>query len=270
MEPDNLERIVTLLDAATRDRGGDEPAMLVRIVVNESTPDGFELGLKDIDGHPTNALVGLIAEDDWMAIGVISHGTAFSMIDPADESQRVRVRSTQLMARDGTQFGVTNFADGRVMDSAPPVGIIPDCMRRVFRLPTAPPSQSTAELFAVMWLNDVVGSKASSWNQAKKLHPATRLLAAADLVPAARTMAKVFDWRMVREFITTKGWWNDLIPAGDLLWMDDGLMSRWLFGEFLPLRLLVDRMKRDCPPAVARRVRQALDELGLDATRIAA
>ena len=45
MEPNNLERIVTLLDAATRDHGDDEPAMLVRIVVNESTPDGFELGL---------------------------------------------------------------------------------------------------------------------------------------------------------------------------------------------------------------------------------
>jgi hypothetical protein len=75
---------------------------------------------------------------------------------------------------------------------------------------------------------------------------------------------------MVREIVTKKGWWNDLIPAADVPWMDDGLMSRWLFGEFLPLPILLEEVKRVCPAVVARRVRQALTELGISTTRAAA
>jgi hypothetical protein len=270
MDPDTIERLVTLLDASTRDRGDDQPTLLVRIVVNDSTPEGFELGMKELDGHPTNELVGLVAEDDWVAIGLIGHGTAFSMVDPTDASQRVRVRSTVLMTSDGTPYGTATFADGRILDAPPTEGILVDCMRRVFGLATEAPRQTTAELFAVMWLNDIVATEPASWKQVSRLHPATKLLAATDLVPAANAMAKVCDWPMVRELVATKGWWNDLIPAADVLWMDDGLMSRWLFGEFPPLPCLLDEVKRVCPPAVARRVRQTLAELGVSPQRAAA
>ncbi|MCU1461636.1 MAG: hypothetical protein JWO37_1711 [Acidimicrobiales bacterium] len=270
MEPDHLERIVTLLDASTRDRGDDQAALLVRIVVNDSTPDGFELGWKDVDGHPTNSLLGLVAEDDWVAIGLIGHGTSYAVDDPADQSRRVRCRTTVLMTYDGSTYGMATFADGRVIDEPPTEGIVADCMRRVFGLATDPPQQTTAELFAVMWLDTIVGSRVESWEQASRLHPAVTLLAGTDLVAAGNAMAKVCNWSTVRELVTTKGWWNDLVPAEHVEWMGLGLLSRWLFGEFRPLPVLLADVERVCPPAVAGNVRRALIELGIRIEQAAA
>lgn len=269
MTPDDLKRLVAALGDAAGQRDDDDPAQLVRVVSDGAGPDGFELGLLDIDGHPADALLGLVAPDDWMALGVIGRGTAFSMTDPDNAMARMRSRFTVVMARDGAMYGGATLADGRVLDEPPTEGIIPDCLRRAFGLPTAPPGHTTAELFAVMWLAAVVAAEATVWDDASALHPAVQLLAGTDLVPAANAMAKVCRWPMVRELIASKGWWHDLVPPEHVEWMDDGLLSRWMFGAFPPLTTLLRQIDRQSG-AVARQARATLPELGVPAPPAAA
>src|SRR5438874_3200231 len=61
---------------------------------------GGNLGLKPLDGHPSEQLTGFTAPDDWFAVGVATDGWAHSL-DPVRHVARQRIRMFALVARDG-------------------------------------------------------------------------------------------------------------------------------------------------------------------------
>lgn len=147
---------------------------------------GAELGVKELDAHPGQALLGFSAPIAWTAIGVSAEGW------PCEEN-------------------------GRAVSEAPAEGLIVDCLRRALGRRTSPPAASTATLFATCWLENVVAQARDTgrqvgWTATVVLHPAAPVLARSgqvvkpgDLVEAATTFARLCVWTMVRHQVIA-GW----------------------------------------------------------------
>ena len=165
VEPDLLDRLVTILDAAARRGGWHQPHRLV--TVERPDAEGFDLGVKEVgDGeHPLDHLLGLVAPDEWYALGIVSFGWASPAPDdaptyrapfpPSDHPDRLRARSVFLVARDGHEASTTALADGRVIDT-PGEGFLADALRRALGLATEPADEPPLELLTAMWLDQAL------------------------------------------------------------------------------------------------------------------
>src|SRR6476469_4800054 len=103
-EPITSEQLATLaaaIDNAAEARGWNKGHILVKVDA-APPPDDIELGMKDIDGHPLDTLLGFTAPPEWLALGVCCEGWMAPMGSGARPSQskgRMRMRTTTLVSR---------------------------------------------------------------------------------------------------------------------------------------------------------------------------
>jgi hypothetical protein len=195
------ERLATELLA---DHGSVADAEASSLVRARDLGEDVELGLLRVDRgrHPVDALVGLVADPDWCAVGVAATGTARRLDGPPGP---MRVRTVHLVGRDGAWAsrwtplepldGVGGAASGGRDSPDRPAGRIDDACRRALGLPTDPPDTSTALLWTLRWLDAVVerasvratasgraasgraratggGHRPLRWDEVAALHPA--------------------------------------------------------------------------------------------------
>ncbi len=281
-----LERVVDAFDAVITERGWAQPPLLLRIE-GKLGPDGsFDLGVRELDGHPAEVLLGFSAPLAWTAIGVSTEGWATPYGEhPRDDgaevgagSSGVRVRVLILLSRGGDRLGRICWEDGRCLPEAPGEGLVVDCLRRALGRPTPPPTATTDLLFATMWLENVLARSREArqpltWGQAAALHPAMQVMAADapalqhdDVVGPMRALAKVCDWSIVRQQVM-RGWQAGLEPFL-AEWMDAGMVSRWLLDRRPGIEELLGELARVCAPPVLRQIRPSLIGLGITEPRL--
>lgn len=282
---DSLARLAELLDASAETDGWGGPPLLVRITAspNQSMRDGFDLGLKPIDDMSVvEALSGFTAPRDWLAIGVITEGNA-RHVDNRDAHRR-RVRCVHLVDRTGACASTLRLQgdDVTVLDAGKPEGRIDDACRRALGLSTAPPLASTAEVFALAWLDAVLAMTAAlepgartTWPAVAELHPAVSMVlhdsaaswrrqATDSIVRLGEILAEVQSWSVLRAACATGASSFDDISPAVAEWLDDGAFSRWVLGGWPPLPVLARAVGATTPPSVARRVRATLRGWHLD------
>lgn len=275
-----LARAAEAFDLITTERGWGGPPLLLRTTGGVDPAEGAELAVRPLDGHPADTLLGFSAPMGWTAIGLSSEGRAgryqgepagySAVVAPGATPQRARV--IVLVDRDATLAGCLRWQDGGLIAEPPAEGLVPDCLRRALGLPTPPPTDTTDTLFAALWLEAIVaggrrGCRTMTWRQAAELHPAVQVLAQAgqsaqsNLVETAQAFGRVCDWTMVRHQLI-RGWKLGVEPSV-AVWMDTGMLSRWVLQQFAPVAELLPRARRRCSPAAFRRVVQALDDVGV-------
>jgi hypothetical protein len=275
----SLAPIVEALDDAAEHAGWGQPPALVRITPPASIPltEGFDLGIRTIDDDRSvvETLAGFVAPPDWLAVGVITEGNARHL--EHHTAQRTRVRCVHLVERSGGTASTLRLQGGdvTVMEGNEPQGRIDDVCRRALGLPTAPPAHSSAELWAAMWLSDVLATAAACdpaarlrWPAVAELHPALAMIVqhepqwrgktAESLGRLGDVLAEVQSWSVVREACAKGEWPVDDVPADVAAWLDDGAFSRWVLGGFPPIDQLARAVSATLPPSVARRVRAVL------------
>lgn len=294
-----LERVADVLDTVTSERGWGQPPLLLRLQGGLDLDGRADLGLRELDGHPAQSLLGFSAPLSWTALGVSAEGWATPCtegphgyrVEAAPGAARTRVRSLVLLGHRGEAVGRLRWEDGRCLTEAPTEGLVIDCLRRALGRRTPPPATSTDVLFATMWLENVLAppncgaptslndaetpqsSRRLTWRQACVLHPAVQLLAQGpaqdgrthsgeDVVAMARSLGRVCGWTMVRQQVM-QGWKAGLDPKL-ATWMDAGMVSRWLLDRRPGLDDLLEHLAGACSPSVLRRVRQSLVALGID------
>lgn len=205
-----IENLVRAFDEGLgEDMSG--PAHLLRFEVRE---DGVDFGVKALAAgqHPLDELLGLVAPDEWHALGTVSHGwaTKFTNQRPSRAADRERIRAVHVCGRDGTEVGGYRMATGELeLQDTPAVGTIPDALRRAVGLPTPPPEFPPAEVTAADWLDAVADNAA---------------LVREPPVPYS-------DWEDVRwDVITRKRIGN--MTATDAAWMDTGMFARWMAATY--------------------------------------
>ncbi len=282
--PDRLDRLVTLLDAATSEDGWHQPHRLVSI---ESDPDTFEMsfGFRTLEpgDHPLDHLLGFVAPKAWTGIGVICFGWAAPAGDadlargtagtrPSHHPDRRRVRVITLLDRRGREQATASLDDGTVVDE-PGSGTVSDALRRCLGLPTPPPPVGPAELFAALWLAAVANSAGdgAGWNDLVRLHPAMQLLAAEghrprtdELVNAGQMLHRTLTWEQIRQR-AADGREDGLgIPSDLATWMDDGMFSRWVLSGLPTLPTLLRACAEVVDGGVLQRLRRTLRAWNLD------
>lgn len=273
-----LDALLDVIDAATDD-GWDQPATLWFAAADPTGPDldGITIGHKVVEGHPFRHLLGFTAPDEWTVLGVTCCGWAGSTdadVPPSMQEGRRRIRQTFLVGRSGATASVIRFQDGgasqRLHD--PAEGRMVDALQRCLQLPTRPPDTETTALFTAWWLDNVVSAgraapKRLTWKQVCDQHPAVRLLRAAgqpaitgDPVAAGRALADVFDWARLRElFCETPV--PDTIDPGLAAWMDEGMLSRYLFAALPSIGTLLVESLGHATPATGSRLLVAVRSL---------
>ena len=288
-----LPRLAIALDEAAEAAGWGARPSLVRVTAwpthgpSRPVDDGFDLGIRPLDGDASvvEALAGFTAPSEWMAIGVVTEGNARHLVDSGSSKEPRRVRCVHLVDRTGvsastlrlqgesvTVFGVDD-EDGR--------GRIDDVCRRALSLPTAPPEQTTLELWALVWLDRAIRALAETgdagpqphWADLAAHHPAVAVLqtdaeewgdAATDnLVRLGTVLADVHSWPVLRAACAAGEWPVDDIAPHVAAWLDDGSFSRWVLGGYPPLSQLADAACDLVPPSLRRRLRGALRSWGL-------
>lgn len=249
------------LNARARARGGptiEELALLIddglaaepghaAVHVSDLGSGELELGVLPIalGTHPFALLAGTVAPPAWSIFGLHVRGTAHHLETGSTE----RCSTTYLVHRDGSEVGVVR--QGGTTPHAvhePAEGTLPDLCRRVLQLPTPAPPASTGVLFALDWLDRVLGALAL-WPHPRPTAGELCALHAsgepdpAELVAASRRHAAEWPWARVRahpEALRLPG--SDL-PAWVTTWMDDGAFARWALGAYPPLRTLADDVR---------------------------
>jgi hypothetical protein len=177
-----------------------------------------------------------------------------------------------LVCRNGFEVGgVHKVGEPLELLEEHPVGIVPDTLRRVLELPTAPPAVPIDEWLALLWLSRVVGAARRgkrqpklSWEEAAALHPLTDLAEAEcgveltpnQLVVDGPRMASRLDWDRMRAVYARDG---DERAA----WMDAGMFARWMIGSYPPMSVLLGRAARRLTKQAAADVSAALSGWGL-------
>ncbi len=270
----HLRGLAELLLDATERKDIDAPT-LIRVVADrvDAPPDAVELGLLPLLDDPAVALLGFMAPADWTALGVSAVGQA-RHLDAADA--RSEARFVHLVGRSGTWASAARLASELpvVVESgrSPPGGRIDDVCRRAFGLPTPPPSESTDALFATVWLDLIAATAASEpprrrprrWLDVAAMHPAVRVLSAGrggqraatpDALEAlAAELARTTTWSGLRRAWAQGTHTIGAIDPALASWMDDGMLSRWVFEEFADVTDLLDVVHSLLPPRIARDV----------------
>ncbi|MDP9441697.1 MAG: hypothetical protein M3P34_05900, partial [Actinomycetota bacterium] len=194
-EADRLDRLVTLLDAGCSPGGWFQPHRLVMLETDPSDPKALVLGQRVLPegDHPLDHLLGFTAPPNWLGLGVICFGWATSEAGDrpraraahqsggtraraAHQSGATRARVVTLVERAGNVAATTALDDGTVSDE-PAEGTISDALHRCLGLPTPPPTASSGEFFAVMWLHALLSApRGISWADAAARHPASAWL----------------------------------------------------------------------------------------------
>ena len=263
MEPitaEQLQHLVAVIDAGSEERGWNEPAFLVRVEPGPSNEE-FDLGLRTIDDHPLEYLLGFTAPDEWAALGTCSEGWMASMDSgtrPSQSKGRRRVRSICVVSRDGPVASGVHAAGGELTPMPDHVvGMIPDALRRALRLPTAPPDLPVTEYFASLLLGRIINDADQSGLRIGLAEIRPQLAELDELAGQAT-------WECIRSAVAHAGPHpqNPLDPdVAD--WMDEGMFARWMTANVVPYELLLDDLKGCVTPSAFTEIRVILRRWGL-------
>lgn len=242
-EPELLDRLVTLVDASLADAGWYHPHVLVKIEAPTDL-DGIELGMKPLPegSHPVDELWGFVAPEEWSAIGLVTYGWA-SPPDrgrPSTHPDRLRVRLTVVVDRDGNEAQTASFEDGSVIDENGE-GRVSDVLRLCIGAPTAPPPP-VGELADVLWLMAVVEASSPrriGWPTISSLRAE----------PAGRTTT----WAGMRAMAAMTEQWR-----GADTWMDDGFFARELLAWLPSIDESMAVLERRLTKLAIRKIRAVL------------
>lgn len=265
--PPQLGALAEVLD--TGPTPGEGPATLVRLRNapahhHRNEPhDRLELGVLELgDAHPADALVGLDAPPDWLAVGVVGHGRLRVLDDAGPVTAAApqvlgHGRHVLLVARGGAWATRLTRDDGSLPHAEEgrgpvggPVGLLADACRRALGLPTPPPPTDTGPLWAALWLDAVVaaagGAIVPTWPDVAAHHPAARLLldtadgdrVAAELLGLGRRLAQERSWRRLRDACAAGTWPVPGLDPGEAGWFDLGAFARRVLGELPGLGFL--------------------------------
>ncbi|MGH9084791.1 MAG: hypothetical protein ACRDYW_05010 [Acidimicrobiales bacterium] len=244
--PGLLDGVAHLVDAGT----ADDPGNLL-VYVADAGGGEVDLGLQPvpIELHPSDALLGLVADPSWSIVGVRASGTLHHL-DGGGPSERTR--TTYLVDRRGHDAAVVRRGDEVLSLPGPAEGTLPDLCRRVLGLPTPPPPPTTRPLWTAMWLDRVIDAwgdparrsgLSGSWTEVALLHPATTRASGDDvlalddplrLAALAADHAAAFPWDRLRLEPETAPLPGSDLSADVARWMDDGCFARWALGAFPP------------------------------------
>jgi hypothetical protein len=229
--------IPNLLQSFDEGLGDDfsHPAMLLSL---EADDDGVTVSTRQLapGQHPLDELLGLVAPDEWDAIGTICHGWASRYLSqrPSRAPDRFRVRSFHVVGRDGVEVGAFRADGGRFSFEEATVGTVPDALRRCLNLPTPSPESSPAELAAADWLDALADDAtaeppmpAGTWEELR-----WQVIARTRIVP-------------------------NLTPTL-AAWMDEGMFARWMAGTYPRTADQLAAVRRVVNGRVYRRVRATL------------
>jgi hypothetical protein len=281
-----LPRLAAALDEAAEQAGWGGRPTLVRITAWPSEPvapnpelGGFDLGIRPIDADTSvvEALCGFTAPADWLALGVVTEGNARSLDDRDAESRRVRC--VHLVDRSGASASTVRLKGEAAtvlssLDDHDPSGRVDDVCRLALGLATAPPTHTSIELWALLWLERVIAHRGCApdtrvgWRDIAELHPAVAMVVADEpgwggqatesLTRLAELLADVHSWSVLRTACAAREWPVGDIPPEVAAWLDDGAFSRWLIGGFPPISQLAAAARELVPPSVGRRLHAAL------------
>jgi hypothetical protein len=243
-----LPAVARLVDLAGRADPGH-----VLVHVDGPVHPAVELAFLSVDRelHPFAVLAGVTAPDSWTAFGIRARGRARPLDQPAVPP--VTSAATFLADRGGAEASVLRLGEAVSEPPGPAVGTVPDLVRRVLDLPTAPAPVSTALLWTSIWLDRVLERWAqphrrrdltSSWGQVAVLHPAIHapsppdVVAFADpaaLVSVARSHAAAASWAQLRRSPVPLALPDGPLPPSVARWMDDGFFARWTTAAFPPV-----------------------------------
>jgi hypothetical protein len=231
-------------------------------------------------GHPLDVLLGFVAPEHWVALGVSTPGEAHPV---GDDGRVVRstdpspIRVTVLFDRSGRAAG--RLRQGGDVSAMPgtPEGVVADACRRCLGLATGPPPATTALLWTLCWLDRLVDAagraaaspRLASWAEVARLHPAASSPPPgpeADVGPepgalAAATvlLAEAWPWSRLRADPSLIDVPGPLPEPHVIRWMDDGMWARWLLSTFPTIDDLVAAVCGLLPDCVASAVVEAVD-----------
>ena len=231
-------------------------------------------------GHPLDVLLGFVAPEHWVALGVSTPGEAHPV---GDDGRVVRstdpspIRVTVLFDRSGRAAG--RLRQGGDVSAMPgsPEGVVADACRRCLGLATGPPPATTALLWTLCWLDRLVDAagraaaspRLASWAEVARLHPAASspppgpeadvghepgALAAATVL-----LAEAWPWSRLRADPSLIDVPGPLPEPHVIRWMDDGMWARWLLSTFPTIDDLVAAVCGLLPDCVASAVVEAVD-----------
>jgi len=255
------------------DRDEGSPPYLLGVVfdaddatASATTEDGrsVTLMMRALDCHPSEALIGWNAPDDWWCLGIASGGWASNYDPDRPGSPRVtatarrRVRLLHLVGRDGEAINVVHQKGQPPMRNhwtnanADYAGMLDDCLRCALGIPTAPAPDTTIECWALLWIDHLLEAgtaghlEGATWDDIAAMHPTFTFFSADDdvellvwsvdhLVRAGELLARAFPWeRIHRECVAG----NSLVrgfPRRLLEWSDLGMFARTTMATLPPL-----------------------------------
>jgi hypothetical protein len=263
-----------LADTLSSSPDDDGRGLLVHVAPGD---DGLTVGMLDLEGQaPAEFLLGMVAPDEWLALGLAAHGWAYPLATAPERDLRRRQRTSSVVIVDRSGEVVSRRRVGQEVHREPPAyGLTLDGLQRALGLPTAPPLAPTADFFARLWLVSVIGVAEEragplSWAEARALHPAVEMFAgrlaidgADDPVAASQALAQIFDWERLRwSAVEGRLRLADLTPT-EAAWCDAGAYSRWVMDCLPGFGLLLREVRRSAGSGVARRCASVLRHLGV-------
>ena len=277
----DLAALALQLDAIADEAGWGTLPLLVGLTdvgiahVTPPSPRRSSAGGEPVD--LVAALGGFDAPDDWNAVAVVVQGRSWLLDDRAADARPVRL--THVVDRAGEVASVVRHAgDPPTVQREHGEGRLVDVCCRILGLPTpAPPPDSTA-LWALQWLDGVIGRVARGERMrglvaAARAHPAVELVAEHDprlvdeaiarLVRLGSLMGRQRPWSRLRQACADGTWVvDDLMPAG-AAWMDDGMFARWVLAEYPSFDDYLAELRNLVPEHTVDGIAEVLGEWGL-------
>lgn len=270
---ERLAALVHVLSDGLALQPGDPPR-IVRVRQLDEPDADVEVGLRTLEAgdHPLDGLVGLAADDDWSALGVVATGR-LRHLGHLDRLESVR--TAHLVGRDGSwavrwqpvDGGEPVEIAGAAGDADVPVGRIDDALRRCLGLPTAPPTTSTIGFWTALWFDTLVAEASTTtglrrlrrWHAVARLHPAVPALVADlseivtpdRLIELGEALARLRDWEEARRSVAAGTLVVPGLDAETAAWLDDGAFSRWALAGFPDLAELARAVDCLVPPSVS-------------------
>jgi len=271
---DRLNDLAEVLVGALMPTDGEPHSWLVGVGPPAPPEDAIHLlPLDPVVDSPLASLIGLVAPDDWWALGMVATGTARHLDRPGRPPTDVLV--VLLVDRSGRTVSLVPLLDGTgryeslgVADG--PEGVLLDLCRRAFGLPTPPPDQPPMTWWAQLWLDALLRDVAAeprrcwTWPALVARHPFHDLLHPADGAEGADRFARAiegvvagYDWERLRR----------AAPAGPdremAAWMDEGCFARWTLSTNPEVPDLLAALQSLLPPETVGPVSSVLDRWGV-------
>lgn len=281
LDHDGLATVLTTIDAGLH-QPVDGTSPPIAFGLRGVDGDGFDIEATALDGEdPVASLLGFSCPDDWLAFGVITPGRAHRLepaappFTPPAEAVRVGL----LVSRSGGQVSLIRQGDGpaEITSGAPAQGRLPDVCRRALGLSTAPATEWSGLVWALVWVENLLAESladpgALTWAEAVRLHPTVAYVLGLDseigselphrFVEMVQIVSRRVGWAEVRALAsagTPRGF--DITPE-HAAWMDDGMFSREVIGGFAPLATMLLELEHVAAPDVRTSVEHALDAWG--------